>query len=164
MLIRDQRVITEPVRVSSDDLLIMNPDTTPSDESDPGSEDTEAEYYVLGGGGVGAHLARRLHEAGKTVRLIDESYDCPTRPGERGDPTNLQILKSAEIPEDATIVVATRSDRQNLLIAQLVRAHFDVSRIVVLVNNHERLDAFADTDHEPVCATTALSDVLVETI
>ncbi|MFC6723599.1 NAD-binding protein [Halobium palmae] len=142
----------------------MKSDARQLDRSDPHSEELEAEYYVLGGGDVGACVARQLYESGQVVNLIDESNDCPTTPGAQGDPTDLRTLRNAGIPKDSTIVVATRSDKQNLLIGQLVRAHFDVGRVVVLVNDRDRFEVFAAANHEPVCATTALSDALVESV
>ena len=144
--------------------MLMELDPTRSDRSDPSSDGRESDYYVLGGGEVGVNVARQLQAAGQKVTVIDESYDCPTTPGERGDPTDLRTLSEAGIPETSTVVVATRSDRRNLLIAQLVRAHFDVSRIIVLVNDRDRFDAFLNADHELVCATTVLSDALVESV
>jgi len=122
----------------------------------------EHEYYVLGGGHLGAALARRLRDAGSTVRLVDERRDGDDGSAVRGDPGTLAALDAADIHPDATVVVATRDDGRNLRIAQLVRTRFDVDRVRVLVNSPDRYDVFVDVGHEPVCATTALSDALAD--
>jgi trk system potassium uptake protein TrkA len=134
------------------------------DRSDDGTAVTAAEheYYVLGGGQLGAALARRLRDAGNSVRLVAERHDDDDVATVRGDPGALATLETADIDPDATVVVATRDDGRNLRIAQLVRTRFDVERVRVLVNTPDRYDAFADIGHEPVCATAALSDALAE--
>lgn len=135
-----------------------------SAEGDRSGGAEEAAYAVLGCGPVGTAVAQRLRADDHTVSLVNESHDSSELPGLRGDPTDVRALEEAGVAAVSTVVVATGSDRRNLLIAQLVRAHFDVSRIVVLANVPSRLDLLADVGHEPVCATTALSDSLVESL
>lgn len=129
--------------------------------NEPPNDAGETEYYVLGGGPVGEAVAERLSADGHTTTIVDESYDSSELPGREGDPADIQTLKEAGLSDGATVIVATRRDRRNLLIAQLVRAHFDVSRILVLVNVPNRYDVLVEAGHEPVCATTVLSDALV---
>jgi trk system potassium uptake protein TrkA len=127
-----------------------------------GAADEQYDYYVLGGGHVGALLARGLRDAGNAVRLVDERHEVDDVSTVRGDPGTLATLAAADIHPDATVVVATRDDGRNLRLAQLVRTQFDVERVRVLANAPDRYDAFADAGHEPVCATTALSDALAD--
>lgn len=124
----------------------------------------EAEYYVLGGGHVGAAVARRLHENGHAVTVVDETLGLTELPGVAASPTDVRALEAAGLSEASTVVVATQRDRQNLLVAQLVRAHFDVPEIVVLANTPDRHELIASVGHEAVCATTALSDALVDNL
>lgn len=126
--------------------------------------DPETEYYVLGGGHVGAAVARRLHETGHAVTVIDETHESTDLPGVTASPRDIRALEAAGLSAASTVVVATPRDRQNLLVAQLVRAHFDVPEIVVLANTPDRLDLFAAAGHETVCATTALSDALMDNL
>ncbi len=129
--------------------------------NEPPDDPGETEYYVLGGGRVGEAVAERLRADGYTTAIVDESYDSSELPGQRGDPADVQTLKAAGLSEGTTVIVATQLDRRNLLIAQIVRTHFDVSRVLVLVNSPDRYDVLAEAGHEPVCATTVLSDALV---
>jgi len=139
----------------------MKPDPIRSDESDPPVEVTRAEQYVLGGGHVGEVATRRLRAADHAAAHVDESYDSTEIPGLRGDPADLHTLREARVSDASTVIVAARRDRRNLLIAQLVSARFDVPEVVVLANAPDRLDAFAEAGHEPVCVTSAVSDALV---
>lgn len=121
----------------------------------------DADVCVLGGGPLGAAVARRLQTSGRAVVLLDESIDDDDLSVIRIDPTDAAALNGAALKRDAVVVVATPSDRRNLLAAQLVRAHFDVERIVVLTNHPDRVEAMADVGHDVVCATELLADGLV---
>lgn len=141
----------------------MRPEPTQSTSGGPPNRET-AEYYVLGDDHLGASVARGLQTAGHPVSLIDETHDPEEIPGSRGDPGDVRVLDDAGVSDDATVVVTTREDGRNLLIAQLVRAHFDVSDVLVLVNSPSRHDLVAAAGHEPVCATTVLSEALLERV
>lgn len=140
----------------------LKPNLSPRDK--PSSESVDSEYYVLGGGHVGVFVARQLRADGHTVTVVDPSHTSPEVPVLRGDPADISTLNEAGVSDASAVIVATSSDERNLLIAQLVRAHFDVPRIIVLVSVPSRLDLVAEAGHEPVCATTALSDSLVDTV
>lgn len=123
---------------------------------------TEAECYVLGGGSVGEAVTKRLRVDGSAAALIDDAHDSADVPGIRADPADVQTLTEVGLTDASTVVVATRQDRQNLLIAQLVRTNFDVDEVVVLTNLPDRIDALEAAGHRPVCATTALSGAITE--
>jgi Trk K+ transport system NAD-binding subunit len=106
-------------------------------------------------------VSRRLIADGHTAVIVDESYSSSEIRGHRGDPANVQTLKDAGLSQTSTVIVATANDRRNLLIAQLARAHFDVSRTIVLVNHPDRYEPLADAGHQTVCATTVLTDAIV---
>jgi Trk K+ transport system NAD-binding subunit len=125
------------------------------------SDDVEEPvYYVLGGGHAGVAIAERLRTDGHRVVTVDRSYRPGDVPGFVGDPTDLSVLSETGIERASTVVVAMRSDRRNLLVAQLVRSRFDVPRIIGFVNDPDRRPLFTEAGHEPFCATTALSEAL----
>lgn len=128
------------------------------------ADETTAEYYVLGGGNVGVSLANYLRHQGRSVLLVDESHESSDAPGRRGDPTDVGTLEDVGLSDDSTVVVATPSDTRNMLIAQLANARFDASRVIVLGNDPETLDAFEAAGHEPICATTALVETLGDSL
>jgi Trk K+ transport system NAD-binding subunit len=130
----------------------------PSADDRPDSPGKRA-CYVLGDGHLGTAVARHLRSDGHAVSLVDVS-DWDRTPGLRA----VDTAQEAGVAGAPTAVVATRSDRRNLLVAQLVSAHYDVPRAVVLANASDRLDAFTRAGHDPVCATAALSDALAENV
>jgi Trk K+ transport system NAD-binding subunit len=135
----------------------MNTNPERSASTDPSREVSDGEYYVLGSG-VGSAVARRLERAGHAVTLIETGDGAGS-----GEPVDRQALDAAGISESSTVVVALPRDRQNLLAAQLVRARYG-ARTVVLANAPDRCELFASVGHEAVCATTILSDALVESV
>ena len=164
MSIRPQtRMRTPPGRrgTNADSQTMTSTRSTGNDSS---ANEDAVTHYVLGGGHVGASVADRLRDAGHTVCVVDESYEPSETCGFQGDPSDVSTLEAAEVGSASTVVVATRSDSRNLLIAQHIRARFDVPRVVVLVNVPDRLDVLADAGHEPICATTALSAALTESV
>lgn len=142
----------------------MRPNLNRFTRDESTNEETEAEYYILGGEHLGGLLARRLQADGHPVNLVDETSDPDEIPGLQGNPESVRVLEDAGVSDASTVVVATPQDRRNLLIAQLVRAHLDVPNTIVLVNNPDRYDLIADAGHEPICATTVLSNALVDTL
>jgi len=125
--------------------------------SDDAAENT---HFVLGGEHVALAVAERLQTDGHAVTVVDETYDSDDVPGVKGPPTDVALLGDSGVDEASTVVVGTRSDSRNLLIARLVRAHFDVARTVVLVNDPERLSLLAEAGHEPVCVTSLVSEAV----
>ena len=140
----------------------MTSNPTAVDDRTPECE--QSAHYVLGGRHLGYAVARRLRADGHAVCVVDESHDRSETPGFRGDPADIRTLEAAGVGSASTVIVATGSDSRNLLIAQLVRANFDVKNVVVLVNTPDRVEIFTEAGHHPVCATSALSDTLVNTI
>lgn len=140
----------------------MTPIRTRGNEPFDGGE--EPVHCVLGGGHVGSAIAERLRADGHRVVVVDRSYRRGDVPGFVGDPTDLGVLAEAGIEGASTVVVAMRSDRRNLLVAQLVRSRFDVPRIIVFVNDPDRRSLFTEAGHEPFCATTALSEAVGEVV
>jgi trk system potassium uptake protein TrkA len=104
----------------------------------------------------------RLREDGHAVSLVDDTNELSKTPVLRGDPADVRVLEEAEVAAASTVIVATESDSRNLLIAQLVRVRFDVPEVVVVANNPERFDLIVEAGHEAVCATSALSEVVVD--
>jgi Trk K+ transport system NAD-binding subunit len=130
-------------------------------ETDPVENAT---LYVVGGGPVGEATARRLHEDGHDIALLDETRDPADLPSRQVAPDDTNGLSEAGVGTAETVIATTGSDSRNLLVAQLARARFGVDRVVVRTNDPDRLDTIAEGGHEPVCATGSLASGIVETI
>jgi len=135
-----------------------------STADDPSDDVQEDAHYVLGGDHVSIAIAEQLQTNGYHVTIVGDSCDSNEIPGFAGDPSALDVLAESGIGAASTVIVATLSDRRNLLVAQLVRSHFDVSRVVVLVNDPDRTALFADAGLEAFCVTTMLSTAVSEAI
>lgn len=132
-------------------------------------DDDRRAYCVLGGGHLGVAVARRLLANDDSVTLVDElspseRRNLPETAVVHGDPTDIAVLEETGLGNDSTVIIATQSDSRNLLIAQLVRINFDDPDIVVLTNFPDRFDSIEQAGHEPICATSVLSDALVKNI
>jgi len=133
-------------------------------EADQPGGATDAPNYVLGDDHVGIAVAEQLRTDGRKVATVNGSHKSDDIPGFVGDPSATELLSEAGVGAASTVLVATRTDRRNLLIAQLVRTRFDVPRVVVFVNDPERLSLFTAAGHEPFCVTTALSEAVGEAL
>ncbi len=125
---------------------------------------SQATHFVLGGARVGIAIAEQLQADGHPVTIVDERDDSANVPGVQGSPTDIGLLTESGLNTATSVVVGTRSDARNFLIAQLVQVHFDVPQITVLVHDPERLSAVAEAGHEPLCVTTVLSEAVVKRI
>ena len=98
---------------------------------------------ILGGGGVGAQIARRLdHAPGIAVRVIERSVERAreiTAGLSRavmvlvGDATDLDLLMEERIGEANVFVATTSDDERNIVACQLARS-LGVERTVAMVN------------------------------
>jgi len=129
------------------------PPTEPSDA---------ATYCVVGSDHVGTAIAEQLDAAGHDVTLVSEAPSAAEFRVVRGVPDRIETLRDADITSASTVVVALPRDEQSLLVAQLVRTHFDVDDVRVLVRAPQRRPLVADAGHETVCATAAMSDAVVD--
>jgi len=133
-------------------------------ESSQSKRAKDATHYILGDDHVGIAIAEQLPTNGQRVATVNESHKSDDVPGFVGDPSAIDVLSEAGVGTASTVLVATRSDRRNLLIAQLIRTRFDVSRIITFVNEPDRIPLFAEAGHEPFCVTSALSQAVGEAV
>ncbi len=98
---------------------------------------------VVGGGKVGATVARALLKRGHEVTLIEQRldrYEMLEQEFEHqvqvGDATEMSVLERAGIARPADIVIAvTGDDEDNLVIGQLAREKYGVERVIARVND-----------------------------
>ena len=123
--------------------------------------------YVLvaGGGKVGANLVRSLIAMGHEVTLIEQRRERFERLEEEfehqvqiGDATELSVLERAGIARPPDILVAaTGDDEDNIIICQLAREKYGVSKVIARVNDPRNQAHFDLLGISPtVCATSSL--------
>jgi len=115
---------------------------------------------VIGCGRVGASLAHALVAADWDVTAVDESEDALIRLGERwsspfvlGHGMDASVLRRAGLDGADAVVVATRGDNTNIVIAQLAKKRFGVGRVVVRVQDPGRAEFYRRSGMSVVCPT-----------
>ena len=120
---------------------------------------------VAGGGKVGSNVSRVLIEMGHEVTLIEQRPDRFSRLEEefgpvviRGDATEIHVLERAGIARPPDLVLAlTGDDEDNLVISQVAKEGYGVSKAIARVNNprnQQHFDLLGIT--QTVCATTSI--------
>lgn len=126
---------------------------------------------IVGADETARMLAKRLVDAGEFVSMIDsDKENCVAAKDLKGvnvycdDATDINVLRQAGLPTAKTVIVATPSDKVNILISQVVRSNFDDKRVVARANTTSNLSAFEDAGIEtmsPVQASAAILENMV---
>src|SRR5213080_134233 len=124
---------------------------------------------IVGGGKVGWNLARELIDKGEEVTLIESDrrrYLVIEQELEHavqyGDATELWVLERAGIQRADLVIAVTGDDEDNMLICQVAKEKYDVSRIVARVNNPRNLQHFRLLGVQPAVSATVLILRLIE--
>lgn len=121
---------------------------------------------VVGGDEIARKLAWQLTEEGESVQLLDtdpENVRVALGSGltaAQGDATDPEVLKRLGLGWCQCLIAASPSDKANLLIAQVVRAHHPELRIIARVNEARNADAFRGARVEPLLVSDAAAMTL----
>ena len=138
--------------------------TQRQNSGDANRQDDNDPVFVIGGGRVGRDVADRLTASGETVTFVDRSPPTdppPTQSVHDVDDVCSEALRDLELGGVTTALVLEPEDAPNLLLAQCLRTQFDVERVLVRVNDPERMDVFENVDVETVDATAVLGREIV---
>jgi trk system potassium uptake protein TrkA len=125
---------------------------------------------VVGGGQVGKNVTRTLLELDHEVVVLEQRRDrhllLEEEFGHRarfGDGTELAVLEGAGIKRPADIVVAvTGDDEDNIIICQLAKELYGVSKIVARVNDPRNQAHFDLLGIAPSVSATEMVMALVQ--
>jgi trk system potassium uptake protein len=125
---------------------------------------------VIGGGQVGKNVTRTLIELGHEVVVLEQRRDryvlLDEEFGHRaryGDGTELFELEGAGIKRPADIVVAvTGDDEDNIIIGQLAKELYGVSKVVARVNDPRNQVLFDLLGVAPTVSATEMVMALVQ--
>ena len=133
------------------------------------STKTSRLVVVVGCGRLGALLASRLSLRGMEVVVIDLHQGAfeglsPEFSGFRvtGDATELAVLREARVREASTVIVTTRDDNTNMMVAQVAKQILGVQQALARVFDPAREAIYHGLAIETVCPTTLAADVAVE--
>jgi trk system potassium uptake protein TrkA len=124
--------------------------------------ESQTTHFVLGDTHTGVAIAEQLQMNGHSVTMITKTHGSDIVPVIQGSPTDVELLIESGLETATSVIIGAQSDARNLLIAQLIRVHFDIPQTTVLVYNPERLSAVAEAGHEALCVTTVLSETVAE--
>lgn len=126
---------------------------------------------IVGADETARLLAKKLIEAGESVSIIDTDPDNCAAARELKDAnvycedaTEVDVLRKAGIGTSKAVIVATSSDKVNILISQVVRSNFGEKRIVARANTTSNVSAFEEAGIEtmsPVQASVAILENMV---
>ena len=126
---------------------------------------------IIGADETARVLAERLVAAGETISIIDSNQEnCAKAQIIKGanifcdDATNIDVLRKVGVPEAKVIIVATESDKVNLLVSQVIKSNFGEKRIVSRANTSSNFSAFTELGIEtmsPVHGTAAILENMV---
>jgi len=130
--------------------------------------------YVLiaGGGDIGYHLGKALHQHGYEVLVIEKNRrraaELMDEMGERvmyGDACEVRVLNEAGARRADVVVAATGDDEDNLIICQIAQNFFKVKRVLAVVRDprHEAL-FFRLGIHETICSTRFIFNILEQEV
>lgn len=122
---------------------------------------------IVGADETARILATRLIESGETVSMIDNNEEnCAEAKELRGasvfcdDATKGDVLKKSGISEAKCVIVATSSDKVNILICTAIRAFVPEKRLVARVNSTANLAAFEQSGIEVMSPPQATATIL----
>lgn len=122
---------------------------------------------IVGCGRVGSRLAIRLSNSGHQVEVVDEAREAFARLGAnfpgltyQGSGLDPEVLRRAGAEKADVVVVLTGGDNRNLMIAQLVKHLFNVSRAVARLHDPVRAAKYRELGVETMCTTTILEGLI----
>jgi trk system potassium uptake protein TrkA len=124
---------------------------------------------IVGAGKVGWNLARELIQKGHEVTVIESDprrYAIVEEELEHsvhyGDGSELWVLERAGIERSDLVIAVTGDDEDNILICQVAREKYGVSRVVARCNNPRNLQHFELLGAKPAVSATDLILRLIE--
>jgi trk system potassium uptake protein TrkA len=127
--------------------------------------------YILiaGGGNVGFCLAKKLMANRNTVAVVEKNKEICERLAKdnrilviNGDACDPKFLEEAGAKKADVVAAVTGDDEDNLIICQLSKGLFNVSRTVARVNNSENTHTFSELGIDVPIDETALIATAIE--
>lgn len=127
---------------------------------------------IVGAGKVGYYLSKRLCQGEHTVSVVDRDKQvCEELAKEldvlviSGDACDPLILEEAGIERADVVAAVTGEDEDNLIICQLAKERFGVSRTVGRVNNPDNEHTFSELGIDvPVDSTKIIAKIIEEEV
>ena len=126
---------------------------------------------IIGCGRVGSVLANRLDEEGHRVIILDRNQQAFRRLSEKfsgeqivGNGLVEEFVRPTLQEKTDILFAMTDKDNINLMIAQRVKRHFDLGRVVAVVHDSILAGLYKELGVETVCPTDLVMKDLLQTI
>ncbi|HMK51708.1 MAG TPA: NAD-binding protein [Thermodesulfobacteriota bacterium] len=126
---------------------------------------------IIGCGRVGSVLANRLDEEGHRVIILDRNQQAFRRLSEKfsgeqivGNGLVEEFVRPTLQEKTDILFAMTDKDNINLMIAQRVKRHFDLGRVVAVVHDSILAGLYKELGVETVCPTDLVIKDLFQTI
>jgi trk system potassium uptake protein TrkA len=122
---------------------------------------------IVGVGRVGSAVAKRLHEEGWEVVVVDESEEALGRLGadwtgefHLGHGMDTSVLESAGIGEADAFIASTDGDNTNIVIAQVAKRRYEVPAVAARILDPARAAFYSGRGFDVVSPTsTAIAEL-----
>ena len=123
---------------------------------------------IIGGGKVGYNLLKTLKEHGYDVALVEIDEDVCRKIAEDtganvicGDGTDIDVLKDAGITRADIIAAVTGNDEENLVVCQIAKKGFNISKSIARINNPKNIATFKALGvDQTVCSTAVIANLI----
>ncbi len=125
---------------------------------------------IIGSGKTGSYLAHLLQEEHNVVVIDKDEYALSLLGSDfnglalNGDGLDLEILKEAGIEKADALVVTTTDDNTNIIIAQIAKKVFNLTRVVARVSNVSKAEVYRRLGLDTVNSTAIFATLLREKI
>lgn len=131
----------------------------------------ELYIIIVGCGQLGSYLANNLSRSGNAVVVIDRNEQAfhalsSEYSGFRieGDATELAVLTRAKMKQADMVVSVTPDENINLMVSQVAKNRFDVSRVLARTYDAERERMYRKLGIETICTTSVIADLFLQHI
>ncbi len=126
---------------------------------------------IIGCGRVGSVLANRLDEVGHQVAVIDRNQQAFRRLSEKfsgrrivGNGLVEEYLRPTLNEKTDLVFSMTDKDNVNLMIAQRVKRHFQIGRVIAVVHDSILSGLYKEMGLETICPTDLVIKELLQVI
>jgi trk system potassium uptake protein TrkA len=125
---------------------------------------------VIGGGKVGYYLTKALLEERHEVLLVERDFKRARRIAEdfgqgvvlRGDGAETTTLDRAGVGRADVVCAVTGEDEDNLIVCQVAKRHFNVTRTIARINNPRNEEIFIRLGIDVTVSATQFIISLIE--
>ena len=126
---------------------------------------------IVGCGRLGSILANRASSLGSSVVVVDRDEAAFANLSAEfsgftvtGDAAELAVLRRARIEQADCLLAITPQDNVNLMVAQVARTVFGVSRVLARVFDPAREEVYREFSIETICPTSLAAGAFLDAL